>query len=343
MADQLTRQAIAWVAQQAIAYKNPWSENMAGALALSWSLARADDFDERLPQLAGQYRLPLTTFVAPSLLEEAPDLVRRLAAMGTVALWAGEAGGPMDPPSQEVLIRWREQIERATGGQPVGVRLSPRTASDAWLEALVRSGYAFLSSPEYRHLLPQVIRTHRAMPIFARERELWLIPELTPADLEDAKRGSAQGEDSFERAMEAVAMDEGLLHLSLAPGQVDSMMLNRLDALFSHAKRSHIWATDVASILEFYRVWGHLRVSTDYPTPNRTAIQISNTGARHSGDLSVFIRMSQRMESPDIRPTTLGSPPVHPFTQDGLTWRFDLARIPPGKNYLYHLYRTESP
>ncbi len=340
--DLLTRQAVAWAARQPIAYKMFWPENISGVFTLSWSLNHPDEFDERLPALAGQYRLPLTSFVSPRLVEEAPELVRRLANFGPVGLWEVDGDEVRQPPSIETLIRWREQIERLVGSRNVGARLSVPVVPDQWLDALVRAGYAYLSGTDYRHLLPQVVRTNRPLPVFARERELWLMPEMPLPDLEASVQSSRPLEYGIEAAVDAIAMEGGLLNLSLMAAQVDSTTMKRLDVILTRAKRARIWATDIVSVLEFYRVWGHLRVSTDYPTPNRSAIQISNTGTRYSGDLAVYILLARQAETVNITPTTLGSPSAHAFTADGITWRFDIARIPPGKNYLYHLYRTES-
>lgn len=338
----LMRNAVAWASRQPIAWKRPWREDVSGAFVLSWSLDQPNEYDERLPALVRPYGIRLTSFVSRRLLEEAPELARRLAGHGPIGLWISEAEAAA-APSLEALIRARERVAAVNEGYPVGVRFPSDPVPDAWLEAFVRSGYAYLSTLDYSHLLPQVIRTHRRVPVFVRERELWQIPEIRWADIAATARGRLAGAVRLETIAQTVAEEGGLLHVTFQPDEVTPELLQQLEQVFTHAHRARIWITDMVDVLRFYQVWGHLRVSTTYPTPARSAIQISNTGARYSGDLAVFILVDKRYSSLDITPTTIASPPVHAFSEDGVVWRFDLARIPPGKNYLYHLMRPETP
>ncbi len=327
------RNAVLWTTRQPMVVKPNWPEAVDSAFTLAWRIRRPEDVDDRLPALARAYRIPLTSYVTPEVLRENEDLVQSLADAGPVALLlsAGVLDPAGTPPTVSALRSWREQLAALNGDVPNGCSIGT-DAGTAWLDRLAEAGYDYVTRLDSSHGLPRLLREYRRVPIFVRPHGLWELPDLP---VEIGRGDSTALRELFDSAHQA----GGLLHLSLAAGQIDNERLQALDELFMHIRRRRVWTAHAAEVLVFYRIWGHLRVSSDYPTPNRYVLQVSNTGTRPAKDFKVMIRLAAMQQSLEVTPTTLGTPPVHPVTEDGITWRFDISRIPAGKNFVYHVYR----
>ncbi len=330
---QVIRNAVVWTTRQPITVKPHWPETVGSAFTLAWRISRAEDVDDRLPALARAYRIPLTSYVAPDMLRESGELVRSLATTGPVALLlsADSSGAAGAPPSLTALRSWREQLAAVNRGAPIGCLIGIEAGTE-WLDRLVEAGYDYVARPDSAHGLPRLLRTHRRVPVFVRVHELWEFPD-TPIEV------GPTDSTSLLRLFDSSYETGALLHLSLSSARIDDAVLQALDDLFARIRRRRVWTAHTADVLDFYRVWGHLRVSSDYPTPHRYVVQVSNTGTRPADDFNVMIRLASAHRTLDITPTTLGTPAVHAVTEDGITWRFDIPRIPAGKNFIYHVYR----
>ncbi len=334
---QVIRNAVVWTTRQPITVKPHWPETIGSAFTMAWRISSAEDVDDRLPALARAYRIPLTSYVTPDMLRESGESVRSLATIGPVALLLSEdlsvrAGAP---PSLAVLRTWREQLAEVNRGAPNGCLIGFDTDSE-WMDRLVEAGYDYVARPDSAHGLPRLLRTHRRVPVLVRAHELWEFPD-TPIE------AGPTDATALLRLFEASHETGALLHLSLSAAQIDDAVLQDLDDLFARIRRRRVWTAHAADVLDFYRVWGHLRVSSDYPTPHRYVVQVSNTGTRTASDFNVMIRLASPHRTLDISPTTLGTPAVHAVTEDGITWRFEIPRIPAGKNFIYHVYRSAAP
>lgn len=341
-AHHLLRNALAWSSRQAMAYRPAWPEDVRSAFSLSWRIRHASDVDERLLALVSNYRMPLSSFLAEDVISEHPELVRRLATLGEVGLLhevdSTREDAPAPPP--ERLRRLHRALAEAAQNGPVGYSMHEQKLSSAWLEAILRAGFRYVSGTRYDHLMPTVVRTYRPVPVFTRSRELWMLPETAytraGGGMASNPRGNSGGMLDLFHIVHSLG---GYYNLSLAAEQVDTPLLQQLDEVLAAVKRERVWTASMREITEYYRVWGHVKVSTDYPTPNRTAIQISNTGVEPVRNLRVYVQLSDAKRQMDLQPTTLGTPPVQPVTGDGRLWHFDIPRLPPGKNFMYHLYR----
>lgn len=344
---QLIYNIVAWTTRQPMAWKPDWPESVDSAFALAWRLARADDFDARLPALAASYQAPLTTYVSPQLLTEDPEKVRLLSqGKNRIALLVPVHDGDTDasPPDWNTLQTWRRRLESVNQNAPSGCLVPLEALSADWLDALVEAGFDYVVSPDVMHLLPRVVRSRRTIPVLARPHELWMLPDTPVRTAVAAMTGTlATGLSGDDAALGGLAdlLDPlgGLLHLSVSAEDVDDAFLSDLDRLLANIKRRRVWIASCADILAFYRIWGHVTVNTEYPTPNRFVIKVSNSGVRAASDLPVFIQMPSARQELSVTPTTLGTPPVQATSRDGRIWRFDVDRIPAGKNFIYHLYR----
>lgn len=330
---KVLRNAVLWATRQPMVEKPDWPEGVDSAFSVAWRIRRAEDVDDRLPALAHAYRIPLTSYVTPDFLRDHDDVTRHLAASGPVALWlADDDWAPAgDPPSLPALRAWRQQLAAYQGEAPAGCLIGAG-AGDEWFERLVEAGFDYVTRMDAAHGLPRLLREYRRIPVLVRAHELWEMPDMP---VEMVPGGSTALLPLFDAAHQA----GGLLHLSLPAGRIDEAQLEALDDLFTRVRRRRVWVAHAPEILDYYRIWGHLRVSADYPTPNRYVVQVSNTGTRPARDFKALVHLASSHRNLEVTPTTLGTPPVFPVTEDGFTWRFDVSRIPPGKNFVYHLYR----
>jgi len=340
--EMLMRNAVVWATRQPVAFKPNWPDEYSSALTLAWSLNDPSDYDERLPELAASHGISLTSYVSPAFMDAAPDKVRSLARHGPVGLLFrdfsfSEEG---EVPTRSALEHWRRRVTSFNQTRYAGCRIVGSVVEPGWLDTLASAGFDYVASATSVYGLPHIVRTHRSIPILVRAHELWMVPdfEMSGAALSaNAPRGGGRDLDSL---FDHIHSRGGMLHLSVPTDLITGEAINELDRFLARVQRYRVWIAGSDRVMDFYRLWGHVRVFTDYPTPSRYVVQVNNSGTRRASDLTVFIRLPEPQSSPPaITPTTLGTPPVHAVSEDLQTWRFEIDGIDAGKTFIYHVHR----
>ncbi len=333
---RLVRNSMIWAGHQVLAFKPVWPGKHNCVVSVTQNIYGPEDVDLRLLALFRKHRVPVTSFIRPDTMTESRDLIERLASVGEIGL-LGNPGSDYRAMSlsdqQHHFTSARRAIKRLCGENPVGFRpVEGQQVSEHTLDALIRSGYTYISTPDCDRMVPMATRSYRKVALVTRPTLLWTVPEMPKL------RGSGMGEENTMLAhFSQINALNGYYCLSFRPSQVEVGFSDRLDVLLERVKRENVLLESVHGVTKEWRGWDQVKMTTRLLSPNRTSLKISNTGRENVKNISMHIEMPRIVSDLDIESMTLGTALPDSLSHDGVNWRLHLRELSGGKNVMYYL------
>ena len=341
----LFKSAMLWAGHQVLAFKPVWPDDRMSVVSVTLNIHGPEDVDMRLLEMLRRYRVPVTSFVRAGALDEVPERMSALAAAGEIGLLgtpgADYEGRPAAVMRAEIEAS-RKRLRAASGMDPRGFRLPEGVAhGDAMLDALVRAGFAYVSSADFDRMVPRPMRRYRPVALLTRPRTLWKVPEMRYL-------GGGRLPPNVDNAMLAhfsqILALGGHYCLSFRPSAVDSGFVERLGTLVAAVKREpQVAFMTAGDVTAFWEGWDHIKVATRNLSPARTSLKISNTWFEPVGNVVVNVEMPHVLRRLDIESMTLGTELPESMSSSGVRWRLRFGRLGAGKHVVYYLNRGKEP
>ncbi len=334
----LLRSSLLWAGRQVHAFKPVWPDGRRSLAAISQDVVGPEDVDADILATSRRYRIPLSSFVHPHMIENHADLVLRLAEMGEVGVLLdadGDYAGLTQLEQQRMFAGFRKDLEAITGIAPAGLRIPKGTVhSEATLDAAVRAGYLYISTSDIDRMVPKPVRSYRPVRIVTRPRTLWLVPKMpyvaTPRTAEDQR-------NTMLAHFSQVASLGGFYCLSFRPSEVDEAFAERLDSLLQAARRNRSQLSTVQAVTELWQGWDHVKLSVRHLSEDRAALRISNTWTENVRDIVINVEMPYEQRDLQLESMTLGTRLPDRMTSSGVRWQLHLEDLRAGKNVAYYL------
>jgi peptidoglycan/xylan/chitin deacetylase (PgdA/CDA1 family) len=334
----LFRSAMLWAGHQVQAFKPVWPDARPGVLSITQDVFGPEDVSTGIIELARKHRIPLTSFVRPSVLARHPEALASLLAVGEIGLLgdpAADYAGRSLAAQQKEFETDVELIESLTGRPVIGFRLSGGQAfNDRTQDALVRVGFRYISLRDMDRMVPKATRSYRPIPLVTRPRMLWEVPE-TP--YLRSGQPSVDVENTMPVHLAQIIALGGLYGLSFTPSTLDGDFPRRLELLIETAKKQQVPILAVEDIVKFWEGWDSVRIATRYISPQRTTLKISNTWTDTVKDIIVNIEMPSVQRRLDLESMTLGTELPTGISNSGVRWRLHLGKLGGGKNLVYYI------
>ena len=334
----LVRNAMVWAGHQVQAFKPVWPDEKTCVVTITQNIYGPNDVDPRLISLLRKHRVPVTSFVVPGAMAEAEDRMQLLASVGEVGVLGdpdSDYRGLSLGEQERQFTAARREIKRLSGKAPVGFRPAKgQEFSEHTLDALVRAGYAYISTPKYDRMVPNAVRSYRKVAVVTRPRLLWTLPEMP--HIGDADSPVASENTMLAHFAQIHALN-GFYCLSFQPSELDVGFVDRLDSLLETVKRENVLVSSAQGVTEVWKGWDHIRMATRHMSANRTSLKISNTGTESVSDIAMYIEMPRVIKQLDIESMTLGTELPDSLSHDGIRWKLYLDQLSAGKNVTYYL------
>ncbi len=339
----MLRSSLLWTGNQVHAFKPVWPNARRSLASLSLNVEGPEDVPAEWLALVRRHQIPLASFVHPRVLQEHPDLVQALAAVGEVGVLLDREGGYAGRTMQEQrkeFVRSGLAFEAITGRKPVGLRLPAGIAyNESTLDAAVRAGYFYVSTSDMDRLVPSLVRSYRSIPILTRPRSLWLVPHLP---LEGIARENRSGEQALMAHFSQVAALGGFYCLAIQPSRTKEGLLQDLEVLLDLMARVGVPLQTIRAATEIWQEWDHIKISVRHLSEDRASLRISNTWTEKVKDIVVFIEMPHRQPDLELESMTLGTRLPDRLTASGVRWRLHLDALGAGKNVAYYMHVDRS-
>lgn len=334
----LIRSSLFWCGQQVHAFKPVWPDNRMSMISVTQNIESEQDFRQDILDLAGRYRFALTSFVQPDLFLSHPAQVASLQRAGEVGILApgGEdyAGVSMHK-QREQMQEWLKRAESVLGESPIGLRFADENQlQDATLDAAVRAGFVYVTSPNADRLVPEPIRSYRPVKLVTRPRTLWKIPEMPyvpPRVISGLLRNPMT--DQFAQ----ISVLGGYYGLSFRPSAMNDDFLNQLEVLLQTVLQQGNAPEPIRDIVALWEGWDNIGISVRHITPERASLRISNTWTEEVKDIVINLEMPFVQEELNISTMTLGTRLPDRLQSSGVRWRLELDRLRPGGNVAYYI------
>jgi len=334
----LVRNAMVWAGHQVQAFKPVWPGEKNCVVSITQNIYGPDDVDPRLISLLRKHRVPVTSFVVPGAMSEAKGHMEELARLGEVGVLGDPAidyRGLSLSEQENALASARREVKRLCGVAPMGFRPAKgKSYSEHTLDALVRSGYGYISTADYDRMVPNAVRTFRKVALVTQPRLLWTLPEMPHIGDSDSPISS---ENTMLAHFAQIHALNGFYCLSFQPSKLDVGFVDRLDSLLETVGRENVLLSTAHGVTEVWRGWDHIRMATRHMSSSRTSLKISNTGTERVGDIAMYIEMPRVISKLDIESMTLGTALPDSLSHDGIRWKLYLDQLSAGKNVTYYL------
>ncbi len=334
----LVRNSMVWAGHQVQAFKPVWPNEKNCTVSITQNIYGPEDVDLRLLALLRKHRVPVTSFVVTGAMAESEALMQQLAAVGEV----GVLGAPdvdfkaLSLSEQEKhLTAEKRAIKALCGKSPTGFRPSSGKAfSERTLDALVHSGYRYISTVDYDRMVPNAVRTFRKIPLITRPKLLWMLPEMPYISSSDS---SVVSDNTMLSHFAQIHALNGFYCLSFQPSTLDAGFVDRLDALLESIKRENVLLATGFGVTEVWKGWDHIKMTTLHMSSHRTSLKISNTGVDNVDDIVMYVELPRIVSKLNIESMTLGTELPDSMSHDGIRWKLYLDSLSAGKNVTYYL------
>ncbi len=335
----LVRNAMVWAGHQVQAFKPVWPNEKNCVVSITQNIYGPDDVDPRLIALFRKHRVPVTSFIVPGSMAESKASMKLLADVGEIGVLGDpdlDYRGLSLGEQEKVLSEYRRSVKRMCDVSPTGFRPAKgQSFSEHTLDALVRSGYGYISTVDYDRMVPNAVRSFRKVSLVTRPRLLWTLPEMPY--IGDADSPLANENTMLAHFAQINALN-GFYCLSFQPSELDAGFVDRLNSLLETAKREkNVLVSTAHGVTEMWRGWDHIRMATRHMSASRTSLKISNTGAENVSDIAMYIEMPRVIRELDIESMTLGTELPDSLSHDGIRWKLYLDQLSAGKNVTYYL------
>lgn len=329
---------ILWAGHQVHAFKPAWPDGRMSMVSITQNIETPEDISAELLQMMRRYRVSMTSFVNPEVAREYPDLVQQLANIGEVGMLAPSAdyNGQSLNEQKQLLSEGRHWIEKATGEPARGVRFPAGVEyGDRAINAVVRSGFLYISDSEFDRMVPKPIREYRPVPFVTRPRVLWHVPEMPYVSIRDDS-GMANRNTMLAHYTQIISLG-GYFCLSFRPSVADAELMNQLENLLTVIRRSGGQIDTISNVTKLWEGWDNIRIATRLLSPERASLKISNTGTKHVDDIVINVEMPYVQEELDLESMTLGTEMPDQISNSGVRWQLKLNRMGAGKNVVYYI------
>jgi len=334
----LVRNAMVWAGHQVQAFKPVWPDEKSCVVSITQNILGPDDVDPKLIALFRKHRVDVTSFVVPGAMADAKEHMELLASVGEVGV-LGDATtdyqGLSLAEQQKHLALNRREVKRLCGKVPMGFRPARgKSFSEHTLDALVRSGYRYISTTDYDRMVPNAVRSFRKIALITRPRLLWTLPEMPYIPPGES---SVVSENTMLSQFVQILALNGYYCISFQPSQVDAGFVDRMDALLGTIKRENTLLSTSQGVADLWRGWGNVKMTTLHMSSTRTSLKISNTGTESVKNIAMYVELPRIMTKLDIESMTLGTELPNSMTHDGIRWKLYLDELSAGKNVTYYL------
>jgi peptidoglycan/xylan/chitin deacetylase (PgdA/CDA1 family) len=334
----LIRNSMVWAGHQVQAFRPVWPDEKQCVVSITQNIQGPDDVDPRLIALLRKHRIPTTSFIDPEAMKDSPERVALLASVGEVGVLgrpSSDYQGLSLAEQQKALTADRRAVKLLSGKVPTGFRPAPGQAfSEHTLDALVRSGYRYISTSDYDRMVPNAVRSHRKVPLVTRPSVLWVLPEMPhiPRD-----RSPVTSDNTMLAHFAQIHALNGYYCFSFSPSKQEGGFVDRLETLFEMIKKENVLVATTHGVTEVWRGWGHVMMTTEHMSSSRTSLKVSNTGTKKVDDIVMYIELPRVINKLDIESMTLGTELPDSMSHDGIRWKLYLDNLSAGKNVTYYL------
>ena len=349
----LIQKSMLWAGHQVQAFRPVWQGEKSCVVSFTQNIYGPEDVDPRLIALLRKHRVPVTSFVVPAVMKNYPKRMDMLSSIGEVGLLGDpkvDYRGLSLAEQKHRFSRASKEIEKMTGKAPVGFRPAEnREFSDHTLDALVRTGFEYISTKKYDRIVPKAVRSFRKMAFVTAPNLLWLMPEMghiagkDTLNSKDTVLPHIAGDDGvkIENTMLShfaqINALNGLYCLSVRPSEMDAGFVGRLEELLSKIKREKVFMTTAHGVIKEWSSWDQIKMTTRHMSSTRTSLKISNTGRETVENIVMYIELPRIMSKLDIESMTLGTELPDSLSHDGIRWKLYLDKLSAGKNVTYYL------
>ena len=349
----MVKKSMLWAGHQVQAFRPVWPKERSCVVAITQNIYGPDDVNPRLVALLRKHRVPVTSFVVPNAMQDYPKRMEMLTSLGEVSLLGDPAVDYRALSLSDQKKHFKEAksaLEKLTGQEPKGFRpAAGQEFSQHTLDALVRTGFNYISTEEYDRIVPKAVRSYRKAAFITAPDLLWLMPEMgyivlddkkdkTPiSDMEHVISKEAKEENTMLSHFAQINALNGLYCLSVKPSAVDFGFVDRLGELLSKIERNNVLITTAEGVIDEWSQWDQLKMTTRHLSATRTSLKISNTGRHKVKDIMMYIELPRIMSKLDIESMTLGTALPSSMSNDGIRWKLHLDELGAGKNVTYFL------
>lgn len=332
----LVKNSMLWAGHQVQAFRPVWPNERSCVVAITQNIYGPDDVDPRLIALLRKHRIPVTSFVDPKAMQNYPKRMKMLSSLGEVGL----LGDPdtdyraLSLSAQKKIFKKSKKLLKAlTGLDPKGFRpAAGQKFSQHTLDALVRTGFNYISTEKYDCIVPKAVRSYRKVAFITAPTLLWLMPEMGHI----AIAGSGSKNTMLSQFAQINALD-GLYCLSIKPSAMDVGFVDRLSELLTKIERNNVLITTAGGVIKEWSGWDQIKMTTRHLSSTRTSLKISNTGHHKVKDIVMYIELPRIVSKLDIESMTLGTELPSSMSHDGIRWKLYLDELGAGKNVTYFL------
>ncbi len=332
----VVQKSMLWAGHQVQAFSPVWPKERSCVVAITQNIYGPDDVNPRVIALLRKHRVQVSSFVIPRVMRDYPKQMDMLYSIGEVGL----LGDPnVDYRGLSLSAQKRHfkdaasALKKMTGEYPKGFRpAAGQEFNEHTLDALVRTGYDYISTEEYDRIVPKAVRSYRKAAFVTAPHLLWLMPEMGHV---------ATGEENKNRMLSYFAQINalnGLYCLSFQPSAMDFGFVDRLGELLLKIERNNnVLVTTAEGVINEWRNWDQLKMMTRHLSATRTSLKISNTGRHSVKDIVMYVELPRILDKLDIESMTLGTELPNSMSHDGIRWKLYLNELGAGKNVTYYL------
>ena len=303
----LMRQVILWTGNCPQVVKPHFAKGWTAAAWTGVNVPADAATPARAAEAAARAGLRPVWFADPALMDTAPGALNLLARAGEVALLSGE--GAADGWTIAELAGMRKRLSEIVGTDVEGIRVEGALL-DATTDKISRAGFRYLVTRDAESDLPRLVREKRVVPVFARPRYLWKVPDARTAG-PPARPGRLEG-----RLLTLDDLDTGAPPRSpAAPG---------------------VLTDTLAGLRVGWERWFSLKASVVTSGGSGSVVSFSNTGSETCLD-AVYPLLVPGPGVPRLTPSNIRTPQPRITPAGPGVWEMEFSSIAAGQNLAYRL------